>query len=140
MALSVAGLSLAQSVTSVLAQIEPIKNPVISEDLGADAAGARSGAVFGSFFITLWNAAISIGGITVLVLFIIAGYEWLGAGSDKGKLEKARNRITHAIIGLVILVSSHLLIGFISSIVFGETFDILNPFGNFTAPGTSTTP
>ena len=48
---------------------------------------------------------------------------WLGLPT---KIEKARNKITQAVIGLVILVGSFAIIGFISQLFFGEEFSILN--------------
>lgn len=118
-----------------LATRDCISNPAINPIWGNDCGGANDGTIFGQIFASAWNTAIIFGALTVLVLFIIAAYEWLGAGGDKGKLEKARNRMTQGIIGLVLLVGSFVIINFISFIVFGDTFSILNPFGNFTAPG-----
>lgn len=126
--------------TTVFAQQDCISNPAIAPVWGNNCDPARDGSLFGEIFVSAWNTAITIGAITVLVLFIIAGYEWLGAGADKGKLEKARNRMTHGVIGLVLLVGSFVIINFISFIVFGDSFSILNPFGNFTAPGGGGTP
>lgn len=36
--------------------------------------------------------------------FIIGGFNWITSAGDKSKLESARNRITHGLIGLVIVV------------------------------------
>lgn len=57
--------------------------------------------------------------IAVLLVFLYiiwGGIEWITSGGDKGKTESARNRITAAVIGLVILLASYailqLVIGF----------------------------
>lgn len=55
----------------------------------------------------------------VLALFFIiwAGVEWTMSGGDKEKLKNARNRLTYAIIGLIIVFISF----FIISVVGGLT-------------------
>lgn len=102
-----------------------ITNPVTGS-LGDDAEAASSGETFVSYFITLWNTAISIGAILVLFYFLWGALEWITAGGDSGKIEKARNKIFQSIIGLLVLVSSFVIIGFISQLLFGEEFSILN--------------
>jgi len=37
--------------------------------------------------------------------FLTGGTAWITAGGDKGKLKEARDRITHAFIGLIIVVA-----------------------------------
>jgi len=111
-------------------------NPVLTGDLGGNGAGgsaaAEDGTTFLSYFIVIWNALISIGALMVLVYFLWGAIEWISAGGDSGKIEKARNRITQSILGLVILISAFVIIGFISNLFFGEEFSILNL--NFIAP------
>jgi hypothetical protein len=49
---------------------------------------------------------------TLLVLFflIMGGIEWITSGGEKSKTEAARNKITSAIIGLIILASSYAIL------------------------------
>lgn len=47
-----------------------------------------------------------IASIWFLFMILFAGYEWISAGGDSKKLEKARDRITHAFVGLVIVVGA----------------------------------
>lgn len=71
-----------------------------------------------------------IGAITVLaVLFFIvysflAAYEWVTAGSDSGKVEKAKNRFIWGTLGLVLIVASYAIVGLIGSLI---GISILNP-------------
>lgn len=102
-----------------------IINPVIG-DKGDSAVEANSGAIFTSYFIILWRAAITIGGLAVIVLFLQGAIEWITAGGDSGKIESARNRLTQSAIGLFILVSSFTIIAYISQLLFGADFRILN--------------
>lgn len=109
------------SASSALAQVT---NPAVGR-LGADADKAASGATFAYYFIVLWRALISIGGLAVVVLFLQGGIEWVTSGGDSAKLEKARNRMVQGSIGLFVLVSSFTLIAYISKLFFGAEFQIL---------------
>ncbi len=102
-----------------------ITNPAIGQ-LGNDAAGASDGSLFVGYFITLWRALIVVGGLAVVYFFIWGALRWILAGGDAGKVQKARDQIIQAIIGMILLVSSFVIIGFVSQLVFGENFDILN--------------
>lgn len=122
-------------VTTVEKVRAEITNPAISEELGTDSLKAASGRTFAEYFSYLWNALITVGGITVLIYFLWGAMEWISAGGDSGKLEKARLRILHSFIGMLILVSSFTIIAFLGQIFFGDNFSILN--FKFSSTGTS---
>lgn len=73
-------------------------------------------------FITL------LGGLFFVIYFLIAGFEWLQAGGDAGKIEKAKGRMTNAAIGLLVMVLATALVGIVGG-VFG--IDILQPAETF---------
>ena len=104
--------------------INGITNPVTG-NLGNNPVEAKQGTTFTNFLITLWRAIISVGGLMVLIYFLWGGIEWITAGGDTAKVQKARDRITQSIIGLVILVASFVIIGFISELFFGSDFNLL---------------
>ena len=108
-------------VESVWAQI---KNPVTG-NLGNDADKASRGETFLGYFVMLWRTTMTIGAIIVIVQFIWGAVDWISSGGDKGKIESARNKITQAIIGLIILVSSFTILGYVGQIAFGNQFSIL---------------
>lgn len=112
----------ALAAQSVAAQIT---NPATG-NLGSDAEAARDGSLFASYFVTLWRAVISIGGIAVVVLFIWGAFEWLTSGGEASKADKARLRMTNAAIGLFILSFTFIIINYISALFFGDDFQILN--------------
>ncbi len=58
---------------------------------------------FGSLVSSILSFVILIAAILVLFYLIWGGVEWITSGGDKGKLEKARQRITSAILGIVVL-------------------------------------
>lgn len=100
-----------------------IVNPVIG-NLGTS-EGSADGSKFINYTVYLWRTSISLGALAVIVFFIWGAFEWITSGSDSKKAESARSRMTNAIIGLVILVSSFTLLSFISKILFGNNFDLL---------------
>jgi len=122
-ALSGSGAALALSATTAAAQLT---NPVIG-DLGEDDVQATEGTLFATYFGNLWGGIMAVGGILVLVFFIWGAVEWIASGGDKGKVENARNRITQSIVGLIILIGSYIILGFISELFFGDSFNILEP-------------
>jgi hypothetical protein len=69
-------------------------------------------------FITL------IAGLVFIVMFINGALKWITAGDDSGKVQKARDLIMNAVIGLIVTVAGYAIIGLIGSIV---GIDILNP-------------
>jgi hypothetical protein len=54
---------------------------------------------------TLILLILVIGGITFVFMLLFGGYQWITSGGDKEGLAKAKNRITHAVVGLIILFS-----------------------------------
>ncbi len=61
------------------------------------------------------NAVIIIAGLLVFVYLVWGGIEWLTSGGDKEKYESARNRITAAVIGLVIVVAAYAIMQLIGT-------------------------
>ncbi|MFH0863777.1 MAG: hypothetical protein V1858_01660 [Candidatus Gottesmanbacteria bacterium] len=59
----------------------------------------------GTLVSNLLSIGIIIAFILVLLYFVWGGIEWMSSGGDKAGLESARNRITNALIGLIIVVS-----------------------------------
>jgi hypothetical protein len=108
-------------------------NPVIGKTLGNSPKEAADGVTFVKYFVDIWNAFITVGAIMVLINFLWGAFEWISAGGDSSKVEKGRNRITQSMIGLLILVSSFVIIGFVSDLFFGDDFNILQL--KFNEPG-----
>lgn len=46
-----------------------------------------------------------IGTLALLVMLLMGAFNWVTAGGDKGKIESARDRMTQAVIGIVVLAS-----------------------------------
>lgn len=58
----------------------------------------------------------AIGGIGVVVYFVWGAVDWILSGGDKEKVASARKKMTHAIIGLVLLSLSFVIINIVGQI------------------------
>lgn len=59
----------------------------------------------------------AVGGIGVVIYFVWGAVDWILSGGDKEKIANARKKMTHAIIGLVLLSLSFVIINIIGQIV-----------------------
>jgi len=64
-------------------------------------------------------------GIWFIFQFLVAGFQWLGAGGDKARVQAAQGRMTSAIIGIAVVVAATFLISLIGRLLGFP--DILNP-------------
>lgn len=62
--------------------------------------------LFGNIIIAL----VQISGVALFIMFIVAGYNFLMSGGNPKQLEKAKNTLTYAIIGVIIIVSGYLIL------------------------------
>ncbi len=51
-----------------------------------------------------------IAALLVFMYLILGGIEWITSGGDKGKTEKAREKITAAIVGLIVLAAAYAIL------------------------------
>jgi len=84
--------------------------------LGASASQAGLDTTPGQLPIiigTVIKAALGLVGVIFLVLMVYAGYIWMIARGDEGKADKAKDTITAAIIGIIIVVGAYALTNFV---------------------------
>lgn len=72
---------------------------------GATSHTATDGG-FGILLSNLFSAIMLVAVLLVLVFFLWGAIEWITSGGDKGKVEGARNKITNAAIGLIVLAAT----------------------------------
>ena len=83
-------------------------------------ADLESGTVLST--LELWVSDV-IGIITILgtlffiVYAFIAAFNWITAAGDKGKIEKAKDRLVWSTLGLILIVATYAIIGLIGGIV-----------------------
>ncbi|MBU1062963.1 hypothetical protein KJ700_02205, partial [Patescibacteria group bacterium] len=61
------------------------------------------------------QAILGLLGIIFLILILYAGFNWMTAAGDEEKVTKAKETLSRAIIGLVIIVSAYLITIFVFS-------------------------
>lgn len=59
------------------------------------------------------NAALTLLGLLFIILMVIAGYNWMTASGNEDRVDKAKDTIKRAIIGLVIVLGSWAIWNFI---------------------------
>lgn len=57
----------------------------------------------------------TVAGLWFLFQLLSGAFAWMSSSGDKAKLEEARNRITHALIGLIIVVLAIAIVGVVGS-------------------------
>lgn len=69
--------------------------------------------------------AFFVAALFFFVNLLVGGVSWIGAGGDPKALTAARNRITNAVIGLIIVVAAYAI-----ALVVGQVFglSIVNGF------------
>ena len=87
----------------------------ISADPGADLARVFKNSI---------NILFAIGAMGFMIMVIWGAVDWILSGGDKEKVSSARKKMTHAIIGLVLLSLSFVIINLVGQIVG------FNPLGN----------
>lgn len=58
---------------------------------------------FSIFLTGILQSILVVAALLVLFGLILGAIEWISGGGDKAKIEKARNRITQSVIGLIVL-------------------------------------
>lgn len=81
-----------------------IRNPVLppsigggdspSPEAGSQTIGLLVGNIIGAFFIFAF--------IVAFLYLLVGAFKWITSSGDKGKLEEARNQITHALVGILL--------------------------------------
>lgn len=61
---------------------------------------------FGIWFSNIMTVAMTVAAILVFGFLIWGAVEWITSGGDKSKIEGARNKISNAVIGLIILAAT----------------------------------
>ncbi len=116
-------------------------------NIGSDVIGRGSaGAVSALTKVTQVVSSI-IGIMTIAALiwfifqFLVGGLNWLTSGGDKGKLQQARDRITNAFIGLVIVIAGWAILALVGMFFgFDTLIDPATVIQQLELPGSGGTP
>ena len=102
------------SLTSILGLLYAL--PVLADNYGLDTAAGPTGLKNTSipvFVGKVIGTALSLLGVIFLILIVYGGFLWMTAYGDKTKIEKARDLITNAVIGVVIVVAAYTISSFV---------------------------
>lgn len=111
-------LSCAFAATPASAAFQPIKNieggtdqtGAFLDNSGYEGADQNSAA---SVIATVIKAFLGLLGVIFIFLVIVAGYKYMTANGDEGKVEEALDRIKTAVIGLIIILSAYAITAFV---------------------------
>jgi hypothetical protein len=109
-------------VPSTALAIDPIQNLAVPSPL-TDYTGATDGSTATYYVVFIWRALIFIGGLAVIVYFIQGAFEWISANGEAAKISTARNKMTGALTGFIVLIGVLAIIQLLEG-VFG--INILN--------------
>lgn len=70
----------------------------------------------GQLMTILLQAVIIVAGLGAFAYLILGGIQYLTSGGEKAQVEAARNRITYAVVGLVIIIGTYALTRIIETI------------------------
>ncbi|TSC87971.1 MAG: Uncharacterized protein G01um101416_286 [Microgenomates group bacterium Gr01-1014_16] len=111
----------------LLAQGVPLGNINGIGPLGTVATQTDAFVAFTTVLSTTVGVLTVSAGIWFIFQIFGGSLQWLTSGGDKQGLEAAKKRITHAIVGLLMVVLSYALISIIG-LIFG--LNILSPIGS----------
>lgn len=89
-------------------------NTNISADIQA-ASGCPNGNVpeLQSVITNILNGIIAVSGLVAVIFIIIGGINYMTSGGDSAKVQKAKNTILYACIGLIICVLSYAIVNWV---------------------------
>jgi len=75
-----------------------IGTPTLAQGFAGNLGAIISGAL---------GFIMALAALLVFLYLILGGIQWITSGGDKGKTEEARNKITAAVIGLIVLAAAY---------------------------------
>jgi hypothetical protein len=84
-------------------------------DITVDGSGYATNV--GTVISSVLSFVMVLAALLVLMYLVWGGIEWITSGGDKGKTESARNRITAAVIGLIVLAAAYAIFNLVISFV-----------------------
>jgi hypothetical protein len=78
-----------------------------------DASGLSTKVTIGEMISNIIKIVLSFLGLIFFVLILYAGFLWMTAAGNDEKISKAKNIMTSAVIGLVIVLSAYLITYFV---------------------------
>ena len=123
------------SASAISGLLLPVKVALAAfDDIEVD-PGTGYATDFGKMFSSILNVVMLIAAVLVFAFLIYGGVQWITSGGDKTKAEEARNKITAAIIGLIIVAASYAVITLVVNFLgFGSFDDVFKNVGTINEP------
>lgn len=101
---------------NLLAQL---RNPVLPKELGGGASPdyTRGGEVVGSLVGNIVGLIFIFTFFLAFLYLLTGAMAWVTSSGDKASLEAARNKITHAIVGLIIVAATWAIMSIVAQFV-----------------------
>lgn len=80
-------------------------------DAGLETSDEKSNLTL--IVVRLIRNAFGLLGITGVVLFVYAGFLWMTAGGDSGKVDQAKTLIRQTVIGMIIILAAFAITQFV---------------------------
>lgn len=77
------------------------------------------------------NAALALGGVVAVFMILLSGYKYINSGGDPKQADSARNTLTYAIIGLILVLLSFFIVNVIAGLTGAECIKMFG-FNNCT--------
>lgn len=86
-----------------------LRNPVLPDIIGGgkNPNYQRGGTALGSLITSVIGALFIAGFLLAFFFLLQGGLKWITAGSDKTKLEGARDAITNSIVGIIVVAAAY---------------------------------
>ena len=93
-------------MTKQLALTLDIAGEAQSQDLQGSQFHNSSDGGFGIWLSNIMTVAMTLAAILVLFFMVWGAIEWITSGGEKGKIESGRNKISNAVVGLIVLAAT----------------------------------
>lgn len=100
-----------------------VNKPPGSEFVGNDPVQGVGNLI--AFFIQI---VLFIGGLAALLYLLWGAFDWINSSGEKEKLTKAQNKMTNAVIGLILMIAAFTIFSFVMGTVLGGKFGIGGDF------------
>lgn len=86
----------------------------------------------GQLISALVGTMLIVAALLAFLYLILGGIKWITSGGDKAGMEEARNKITHAIVGLIIVGAAWAIMtlvqNFLGVTIIGGSLQFPQPF------------
>lgn len=89
--------------------------------------GALGGLTFPGIISAGVRFVVVVAAVVFFFILVIGGIRWIASGGDKGQTEAARNQITAALVGLVIVFAAWAIVALINTFFGVKIFDLVIP-------------